>query len=81
MGVFGMIVSIFLIIFGFFVFLIFMSYKKTLLKRRFYNDSKYLLEEIEKLKMANRDFAERIQTLESIVTSESYELDKKFRSL
>lgn len=81
MGVFGTIVSIFLIIFGFLVFTIYMSYKKTLLKRNFYKDTRYLVEQIEELNATVRDFSKRIQALESIVTSEDYELNNKFKSL
>lgn len=81
MDVFGMIVCIFLIANIFLAFVVYIRYKKTLLKRRYYRDTRHITKEIALLKKSITNFSERIEILESLITSEKYELEEKFRSL
>ena len=81
MGVFQMVIAIvFLgVIAG--MFNRYLDYKKSLHKKRNELDEQIISKELTEQKMINRELEKRIEALESIITSEEYELDQKFRRL
>ena len=81
MGVFQMvIVIVFLgVIAG--MFNRYLDYKKSLNKKRNELDEQIISEELTRQKRVNEEFEKRIQALESIVTSEEYDLYQKFKDL
>ncbi len=81
MGVFQMvIVIVFLgVIAG--MFNKYLEYKKSLNKKRNELDEQIISKELTTQKMINNEFEKRIQALESIVTSDEYDLNQKFKGL
>jgi predicted Holliday junction resolvase-like endonuclease len=81
MGVFQMvIVIVFLgVIAG--MFSRYLDYKKSLNKKRNDLDEQIISQELSRQKRINEEFERRIQALESIVTSEEYDLHQKFKNL
>jgi hypothetical protein len=59
----------------------YLDYKKSLNKKRNELDEQIISEELTRQKMVNEEFEKRIQALESIVTSEEYDLNQKFKGL
>ncbi len=81
MGIFQMVIGIvFLgVIAG--MFNKYLDYKKSLNKKRNELDEQIISKELTQQKMINEEFEKRIQALESIVTSEEYDLNQKFKGL
>jgi predicted Holliday junction resolvase-like endonuclease len=81
MGVFQMvIVIVFLgVIAG--MFNKYLEYKKSLNKKRNELDEQIISKELTTQKMINKELEKRIQALESIVTSDEYDLNQKFKGL
>ncbi len=79
--VLGIMVIIFGSIFGYLSFITYLNYRKKLLKSQGMFNIDSISKEITKQKMVIKDMESRIQTLESIVTKEDYELNQKFKKL
>jgi uncharacterized membrane protein len=81
MGVFQMVIAIVFLGVLAGMFNRYLDYKKSLNKKRNELDEQIISEELTKQKMINEEFEKRIQALESIVTSEEYDLNQKFKGL
>jgi uncharacterized membrane protein (DUF106 family) len=79
--VLGIMVIIFGSIFGSKMVKDYMVYKDRMHKRQQEMDAEFASEVLEKQKGINKQFEERIQALEAIVTSENYDLKEKIKNL
>jgi len=63
------------------MFAIYMGNKKSAGRRGTDKELSSVSEALKRQKIVNADLEKRIQNLESIITSEDYDLDKKFKDL
>jgi len=81
MSFFGMVFGIVFLGVACGMFAIYMGNKKSAGSRGIGKDLSSVSDALKRQKIVNTDLEKRIQNLESIITSEGYDLDKKFKDL